>query len=130
MDPNPLVAELIEAGARFLDEFEKSFPVAAAFWLKESDEERPYLHIASYQMPPEKIGEAYGQVLRIARQLKGVHFDPFNIKLRKIEDPIVQFALKFQHEHSAPISTIFNVPTFEGVEVEGMYLYPPMKTAA
>lgn len=125
MDKNSLVAELIEAGARFLDEFEKSYPIAIAFWLKDRDESRWYLHVASDQVPDTKKKEAYGAVLRIASQLRDPNFDAFHVKLRKVSDPIVKFAIDFQRRHPGRIATQFNVPTFEGVDVEGMYLYPP-----
>ena len=53
MDQIPLVNELIENGARFLEEFGKTYPVTVAFWLKDRDESRWHLHIAS-----EKISDA------------------------------------------------------------------------
>ena len=47
MDQGPLVIEQIDAGARFLAEFEKKIPVMAAFWLKASEEGSWYLYVAS-----------------------------------------------------------------------------------
>lgn len=129
MGQNPLVNELIEAGARFLEEFEKRYPVAVAFWLKGRDESSWNLHIASEKISDAKIREAYGEVHRIPAQLKDVYFDPFDVILRQMDDPIVQYALDSQRRFPARLATVFNVPTFEGVEVEGMYLYPPGHTA-
>ena len=34
MDQVPLVDEMIEAGNRFVEEFNKTFPGTVAFWLK------------------------------------------------------------------------------------------------
>ena len=130
MDQNPLVSEQIEAGARFLMEFEKRYPVAVAFWLKNREEREWVLHIASEKISDTKIREGYGEVHHITAQMTDVYFDPLNVILRKMDDPIVQFALDFQRRYPVRLATIFNVPTFEGVEVEGMYLYPPVKTVA
>jgi hypothetical protein len=37
MDQRPLVIDQVDAGARFLGEFQKYAPVQTAFWLKDSD---------------------------------------------------------------------------------------------
>jgi hypothetical protein len=124
MDHTPLVDDLVETGARFLQEFGKKYPIAVAFWLKDKDERRWYLHVASEKIRDGAVRDAYGDVLAVTAQMKDDYFDPFNIKLRKMDDPIVRFALDFQKRYPGKIMTVFNVPTFEGVEVEGMRLYP------
>ena len=53
MDQVPLVNKFIDAGRHFLADFDKTFPIAVAFWLKNRDEGSWNLHIAS-----EKIGDA------------------------------------------------------------------------
>ena len=130
MDQTSLVNDLIEAGERFLEEFEKSYPVAVAFWLKNRDDRGWYLHVASPKLIDGRTRDAYGEVLRVIGQLKEVNFDPFNVKLRKMDDPIVRFALDFQRPFPERGAMIFDVPSYYGVEVEGMYLYPPLKAAA
>jgi hypothetical protein len=126
----PLVNELIETGARFLEEFNKCYPVAVAFWLKSADENRWHLHIASDKIKEGKTQDTYLEVLRITGQMKALYFDPFYVTLRLMDDPIVRFALDFQHRFPGRMATVFNVPTFEGVEVDGMYLYPPLQSVA
>ncbi len=49
MDQAPLVTEEIDAGADLIRQLEKSFPLQAAFWAKDSDGGPWYLHIASDQ---------------------------------------------------------------------------------
>jgi hypothetical protein len=39
MDPSPLVKEQIDAGEKFLAEFEKTIPITAAFWLRVQDQQ-------------------------------------------------------------------------------------------
>jgi hypothetical protein len=130
MDQNPLVSELIEVGARFLKEFDKSYPVAVAFWLKSEDESRWHLHIASEKNRDGNARDAYGAVLRIAAQMKDVSFDPFYVRLCGMDESIVQFALDYRRRYPGRMAAVSNVPSFFGVEVEGMYLYPPAKTVA
>jgi hypothetical protein len=130
MDQITLVGELVEAGSRFLDEFGKHYPIAIAFWLKARDERGWNLHIASEEIGDAKIREAYGEVLRSAAQVKDVFFDPFDVVLRKMDDPIVQFALDSQRGFPARRAMLSNVPSFGGIEIEAIYLYPPLKTAA
>ena len=130
MDQTPLVNDMIDAGAQFLKEFEKRYPIAAAFWMKDRDESRWNLHVASQGICETDRGNAYSEVIRIAKDMKDYYFDPLNVKLRRMDAPIVKFVMDFQSRHPGRIATVFNVPTFEGVEVEGMYLYPPVRTAA
>lgn len=129
MDQNALVNELVTLGARFLEEFGKRYPLAVAFWMKENDERRWHLHIASEKMGDVDVRQAYGEVIRIAGQMKDVSFDPFYVRLRTMDEKIVQFALDFQRRHPG-LPAVFDVPSYYGIEVEGMYLYPPLKTAA
>lgn len=130
MDQEPLVKELIEAGARFLGEFGIRYPVAVAFWLKTPDESRWHLHIASEKIGNGPVGDAYGEVVRVTRDMKDIDFDPSYVRLRKMDDRIIQFALDYQRRHPAHFPAVYDVPSFHGVEVEAMYLYPPLQAAA
>lgn len=126
MDQIPL--ELIEVGRRFLDEFDQTFPIAVAFWLKDRNESEWNLHIASEKISDADRQKAFAEIVRITGQMRDTPLDLMDIKLRKMEDRIVQFALDFRRRYPASLATVFNVPTFEGVDVDGMYLYPPFKT--
>jgi len=81
MDYEPLVTERIEAGARFLREFDKYAPVSAAFWLKESERRFWHLYIASDEITDENFDLAYGEVVRIARELRDPWFDSLRVKV-------------------------------------------------
>ena len=129
MDQNALVNELVKAGSRFLEEFGKNYPIAVAFWMKEKDERRWHLHIASEKVGDAGTRDAYGAVIRVAEQMRDISFDPFYVRLRTMDEKIVQFALDFQRRHPG-LAAVFDVPSYYGVEVEGMYLYPPLKVAA
>ena len=129
MDQSPLVNELIENGSRFLKEFDRNYPVAVAFWLKGSDESRWHLHIASQKISDTERRAAYGDVLRIAKEMSDVSFDPFLVRLRTMDDRIVQFAIDFQRRHPG-LANVVDVPSFHLVEVDGMYIYPPLKAVS
>ena len=130
MDQIPLVNELIDAGKRFVEEFDKTFPIAVAFWLKDRDESRWSLHIASAKIGDADRQKAFAEIVRIGALMKDTYLDATDVKLRTMDERMVQFALDFRRRYPAPIATVYNVPSFDGVEVEGMYLYPPLRTAA
>jgi hypothetical protein len=130
MAQNPLVNEIIVEGARFLERFDKSYPVAAAFWLKDREVSRWYLYVLSPKIHDEDIRDAYGEVLRITKEMTEPYFDPFQIKLLKMDNKIVEFAREMQRRYPGRIVADSYVPTFVGVDVEGLYFYPQGVKAA
>jgi hypothetical protein len=124
MDQSPLVIDQIDAGARFLREFQKLIPVQAAFWLKESDEEECSLYVASDQINDDNFDVAYGEVLRIAGVLGIPLFDPFQVKLIGADDPLAKAALDVHRRYPGPIATRFHGKAFGGLPVEQVYIYP------
>jgi hypothetical protein len=132
MDQGPLVSDQIEAGARFLGEFQKYVPVTVAFWLKESDEGEWYLYVASDQITDDNFDVAYGEVGRIAGQLRDPLFDPFQVKVLGADDPLAKAALDIKGRHPGPVATRFHGRVFGGLPVEEVYIYPspiPVPTA-
>jgi hypothetical protein len=124
MDQDALVIEQIDAGARFLCEFQKYLPVQAAFWLKESDEGEWSLYVASDLITDDNFDVAYGEVLRIAGELHDPWFDPFQVKLIGIHDPLARAALDLQRRYPGRTPTRFPGTTFGGIGVEEVYVYP------
>lgn len=124
MDQSPLVREQIDAGARFLREFQKYVPVQVAFWLKESDEGEWNLFVASDQITDDNFDVAYGEVLRIASVIRDPLFDPFQVKLIGVDDPLARAALDIQKQYSGRIANRFHGKQFGGASVEEVYLYP------
>ena len=129
MDQGPLVAEQIEAGRKFLAEFEKYAPVLTAFWLKEYDGWYWYLYIASDQIDSDNRSQAYREVVRIARTLHDPHLDSLRTKVVLADDPKVQAALDLQRQYPGrPIHLGGQV--FGGESIEGAYIYPQAQAAA
>jgi hypothetical protein len=129
MDQEPLVIEQIEAGKRFIDEFDKYVPVGAAFWLKASEDSGWYLYIASDQITDENFDVAYGEVARLARKIADPNLDLFQVKLIGVRDPFVRAALDLYRRYPARIPTRIRGRQFGGMSVEEVYLYPPPVTA-
>jgi hypothetical protein len=119
-----LVIEQIDAGARFLVEFQKYASVQAAFWLKESDNGEWSLYVASDQINDDNFDVAYGEVLRIAGELRDPHFDPFQVKVLGADDPLAKAALDIQRRYPGPLAARFHGQTFGGLSVEEVYIYP------
>jgi hypothetical protein len=122
MDQGSLVAEQLEAGARFLRAFENTAPVVVAFWLKTGEDGRWSLYVAPDQFDEGNLDSAYREVLRISNEMKDSYFEPFHVKLVGLSEPAVQAALEFYKEHSAKIPFHIRGRSFGGIEVEEAYL--------
>ncbi len=114
--------EQIEAGNRFLREFEKSTRVVVAFWLKEAEDGRWDLYAASDRFAKGKLGGAYGEVLRIAKEMKDPYFEPFRVKLVGLSEPAVRAALEVYLTHPPKIPFRVRERNFGGLDVEDVYL--------
>src|SRR5579884_3204844 len=71
MDQETLVGEMIDAGKQLLERLvAEGVPVAAGFWVKETETGRWYLYIAT-PLVPEDGGtlEAYGRINAVRRQM-------------------------------------------------------------
>jgi hypothetical protein len=123
MDQGPLVSEQIEAGARFLGEFNKSYPVQSAFWLKDREEGHWYLYVASDQITDDNFDVAYGEVIRIAGVLQDPWFDTFQLKVIGADDALARAAadLRQRYPRRSPLR-VHGLP-FGGVDAEEVYLY-------
>ncbi len=122
MDQGSLVGNQIEAGNYFLREFEKSTRVVVAFWLKENEDGEWNLYVASDRFNDGKIGGAYGEVLQIAKYMNDPYFEPFQVKLVGLSEPLVQAALEFYVTHPPKIRFHIRERKFGGIDVEEVYL--------
>lgn len=124
MDQGPLVAEQIDAGARFLAEFQKYLPVQAAFWLKDSEEGAWNLYVASDQITDDNFDVAYGEVVRLAGVIQDPWFDLFQVKLIGADDPLAKAAADVHSRYPGRTPMRVQGRTFGGVAAEEVYLYP------
>ncbi len=124
MDQGPLVAEQIEAGAKFLAEFEKKTRVSTAFWLRTGEEDSWYLYIASDECNDTNRDGPYREVLRIAREIRDPNFDPFQVKVVTLSHPLAKGALDFQQQFSGKTAMRLRGRNFGGFPVDEAYIYP------
>ena len=122
MDQGSLVKEQIDAGARFLREFGKFAPVVVAFWLKESEDGRWAFCVASDRVDDTKYGAAYQEIIRIAGQMKDPNFDPFQVRLLRMGDPMVKAALAAYETRPPKIPFRIRAANFGGIDAEEVYL--------
>jgi hypothetical protein len=130
MDQAPLVTEEIDAGAAFVRQLEKSFPLQAAVWVKDSDGGPWYLYIASDQFRGGDLDVAYREVLRLTWEMASPYLDAMQVKLVPTSDPMAQAALEINHRFPGRIPTRFGGSSFGGMGVDGVYVYPAPLTSA
>ena len=126
MDQSPLVTEQIDAGAKFLAEFEKRIPVTAAFWLRANEEDSSYLYVASDEFNDNKLDVGYGEVLRIAAEMRDPNFDPFRVKLIRPGDPLAKAGLDVLRRYPGRMPARILRTYFGGVGVDEVYIYPTL----
>ena len=125
MDQSTLVNEQqIDAGTRFLREFQKYVPIQAAFWLKDSEESEPCLCVVSDQITDDNFDEGYGEVARITVANQDPWFDAFRVKLLRAYDPFVKAAADLQKRYPIRTPTRFPSQRFGGIMVDEIYFYP------
>ncbi len=123
MDQSTLVAEQLDAGAEFVERMGKYVPLSAAFWGKRPDDE-PMLYIASEKITDQNFDVAYGEVLRIAAEMQNPNFDPFQVKIIWMNDPMTQDAISICHKFPLKLPTRIARKVFGGRSMDEVYIYP------
>ena len=121
MDQGSLVKEQIDAGTRFLREFGRHIPIVVAFWLKDSENSRWALYIASDRVNDTNYDVAYGEIIRIAGEMKDPNFDPFQVRLLRMGDPMVKAALAAYERRPPKIPFRIRVANFGETGAEDVY---------
>lgn len=122
MDQGTLVKAQIEAGNRFLREFDKYARIVVAFWLKDSESGRWGLYVASEHINGTNYEVAYGEVIRIAGKMKDPSFDPFQVRLLPPDDPMVKAAADAYAGRPPKIPFTIRVTSFGGIAADEVYL--------
>jgi hypothetical protein len=123
MDPGPLVKEQIEAGERFLAEFEKAIPVAAAFWLKGDDQESWKLYVTSERFTDEDRGVAEREVLRVVLAMRDPDLGPLDVRLIKPGHPLARAALDVHRLYPGKVVRLRD-RVFGDMGIDEVYIYP------
>jgi hypothetical protein len=99
VDQSALVTEQIDAGAELVREFDKVRPLKAAFWLKERDTGEWYIYLVSDKIDDTNFDTAYGEVARILGPGPHLWLDPFQVRVKGLDDPISRKAVAFQNRY-------------------------------
>lgn len=128
MDQSPLVIEEIDAGTELVEKFGAYMPVKAAFWLKAADEDVWTLYIASDNINERTYDLGYGEVLRLAQEIRNPNLDPFRVRLIPGDDRQAIAAQDLNNRYPGRMGTRFQGKKFGEMFVDGVYVYPhPIK---
>lgn len=124
MGQGSLVTEMIDAGAKLAEAFAAHYkPLQAVAWLKGGEGGAWYLYLISDQIDDANRPEAYGEVIRLLGPGSHIWLDPFQVKVRGVEEPLSRDLLKLQQgfPHLFPM----RLPTrmLGGQYFEDGYLY-------
>jgi hypothetical protein len=125
MDKGPLVTDEIEAGAAFLTQLNAHWPVRAACWLREDEDEERYLYAALDGLTPKNSGAAYDEVLQISQTMKDHYIDPFRVKLIDVNHRVAKAVLEIYRRYPGRVPPRLNGRVFAGTAVTEEYVYPP-----
>jgi hypothetical protein len=123
MDPGPLMTEQIEAGKTFLAELERTIPVAAAFWLKITDQDSLGFYVASDRFEDDNQGVARGEALRVAVAMRDPYVGPLQVRLIKTSHPLARSALSFQRLYPGKAIRLRD-RVFGDMGIDEVYIYP------
>ena len=124
MDSEPLVSDETRAGEELIRRLDRTFPVKAAFWLKEGDEDLWYLYITSDQINDQTLDCAYGDVLRLSHEMATPWLDPFRVKLVPTSNRFAQSAIDILHRYPLKTAARLGGTSFGEMGVSGVFLYP------
>ncbi len=124
MDPGPLVSTQIDAGARFLAEFQKYAPIQSAFWFKDCEENTWWLYVASDQITDENFDLAYREVVRIAGVLQDPWFDMFLVKVIREQHRLTKAVAELQRRYPGSSPIHLYGKTVGMVTLDEVYVYP------
>jgi hypothetical protein len=129
MDQITLVDNLIVAGHQFLgDLVQNQFDVAAAAWIKASDEDSWYLYIATKEVDAKGTTAAYRTLHEKMQRMPPPVIPFFEIKLIGADNPIAQEIVEFYRRQPAPWLVHHRSYRLGNLSIEDAYVYPPPST--
>jgi hypothetical protein len=124
MDYEPLVTEVIDAGARFIREFDKYAPVRVAFWVKAVERRHWRLYVASPKITDSNFDLAYGEVVRVMGEQDDPYLDPFCVSVLGTAEPLAVAAIKAQERVRGTIPLRLRDVSLGGTMADEVYIYP------
>jgi hypothetical protein len=121
VDQGALVKEKIVAGNKFLRAFERFVPIVVAFWLKNSENGRWTLFVGSDRLKDENYDVAFGEIIRIAEEIKDRDFDPFQVRILLPSDPVFKAAVDAYSGRPPEIPFTIYAAILDGIAAEEVY---------
>jgi hypothetical protein len=126
MDQGTLVENQIDDGAKIVEKLRESgFDVAAAWWMKASEEGLWFLYIATKEVDEKGIKAAYHAVLTVMHGLGQLWVDRFQVKLVGPENPITKDVLSILARYPGLSPTRYGGKRLGNVSIDDSYIYPP-----
>ncbi len=128
MDQETLVGEMIDAGKQLLERLvAEGVPVAAGFWVKETETGRWYLYIAT-PLVPEDGGtlEAYGRINAVRRQMpESFGLGRFQVRAVSQSSPVGEAVVDLLKRYPGQGPIRYPGYRLGDVSVEAAYVYRP-----
>ena len=126
----PLVTEEIDAGARFLGEFQKYMPVQVAFLLRDSEKYERRFYVVSDQITEESEDAASAEAARIIRQMQDPSFEFFRLELIGTDERVAKAVLDLRQRYAGHFPIRRFEESFGGEWADELYIYPSTVLAA
>ena len=98
------------------------FDVTAAVWLKESEDGRWVLYVASRDVDKKGITAAYRVIHETFARKPGLWVSPFDVRLVGLDDPVAQYLLKIWGPR--PVTpTRYSGSRFGNLNIDEAYMY-------
>jgi hypothetical protein len=124
MDHESLVKEQIDAGAKFLREFDKYAPVRVAFWLKDRERRFRHLYVVSDEITEDNFDKVYWEVGRIQREMRDPYLDFGRVMVLGVDDRLAKAALEKRRYYRGDVPIWLYDTHFGRVGAEEVYIYP------
>jgi hypothetical protein len=128
MDQTTLVDEQIANGKRLRERFaEAGFPLAALAWVRETERWNWQLYVVSPVVEDQGIHLAYRRIRELIQQTpQPLQLGPFDVMAVGPHEPLGEALVDLQRQHPGQSYFHFGGSQLNGVEVEAVYLYPPV----
>lgn len=143
MDQELLVNDQLDAGRQLLERLTDSgFTITAAFWARQTNEDGWYLYIASPLVDERGQTATYRIVQDVLRKDPNPWLGPLDVRMISTADPMAKAAAEIIRPKAAtgpfavpnpkpyPGMTRFGGASLGGVNVDGVYIYPPQEVSA
>jgi hypothetical protein len=126
MGHETLVNEQIEAGWKFVEDFNDYVPVSAAFWINPAETEWWDLYIASDQFDEQSITDGYREVWQRLGGKRTQWLDLSGIRLVSSSQPLAREIIRIRDHYSVQTPMRYPESMIGGIFIGGACIYPSL----